>query len=75
VAREHKWVLKEVSKVVAELDHLIHEVGNGVMSYWLALILPSIVGESFEKEYQRGAGQRTIPWILSIHLAEMLTSG
>jgi hypothetical protein len=37
-----------------KLDSLILEVGKGIMQQWLALLLPTIVGDSFAKEHARG---------------------
>ena len=54
VAKTYNRDKKDENKAMTKLDRLILEVGKGIIQQWLALLLPTIVGDSFAKEHARG---------------------
>ena len=47
VTKKHIEGMEEVSNIVRGIDSLFHEIGKGVMTQWLTLLLPAIEGDSF----------------------------
>ena len=47
VTKKHIEGLEEVSNTVRGIDSLFHEIGKGVMTWWLTLLVPAIEGDSF----------------------------